>query len=159
MELINNQEEKINALTTRVSFLEQAMQDSQMSTIIPSNISELLSKKNGMTQALFQKFMLNDFWFQFYKDKSSETTAGTTNSVKDILINQMQVYLDELNLELDKIHRLSLNSIKAHHKKTVPNVICCFKNHSFKEKLYAKRKMIFEKIKQSMNFHVSLTKE
>ena len=45
MELINNQEEKINALTTRVSFLEQAMQDSQMSTIIPTNISELLSKK------------------------------------------------------------------------------------------------------------------
>ena len=39
LELINKQEEKITALTTRVAFLEQAMQESQSSTIIATNTS------------------------------------------------------------------------------------------------------------------------
>ena len=64
-------------------------------------------------------------------------------------------------MEFDKIHRLPLNSTKrkTQYRKTVPNVICHFKSHGFKGKLYAKRKMIYEKSKQTMNFHVSLTKE
>ena len=64
-------------------------------------------------------------------------------------------------MEFDKIHRLPLNSTKSktQYRKTVPNIICRFKSHSFRGKLYAKQKMIYEKSKQTMNFHVSLTKE
>ena len=61
-------------------------------------------------------------------------------------------------MEFDKVHRLLLNSTKTQHRKAVPNVICRFKSHSFRGKLYAKRKMIYERSKQIMNFHVSLTK-
>ena len=96
----------------------------------------------------------------FAKNKSSKTTAKTTNFVKDILINQLEIDPDKFNMELDKVHKLPLNSTKkTQHRETVLNVICCFKTHSFREKLYAKRKMIYKKSKQTMNFHVSLTKE
>ena len=45
LELINKQEEKINALTTTVAFLEQAMRESQSSAIIATNTSELLGEE------------------------------------------------------------------------------------------------------------------
>lgn len=45
-----------------------------------------------------------------------------------------------LNMELDKVHRLLLS-------------------HNFSEKLYAKRKMIYKRSKQTINFRVSFTKE
>ena len=87
--------------------------------------------------------MLDDFWFGLSKNMSSKTAAETTSSVKDILINQLQIDIDELNLKLDKVHRLALNYTKTELKKTVPNVLCCFKSYSFSIKLYAKQKMIY----------------
>ena len=69
------------------------------------------------------------------KNKSSKTAAETSNSVKDILINQLQKDPDELDMELDKVHRLPLSSSKSkgQHRKTVPNITCCFKSHSFRK--------------------------
>ena len=97
----------------------------------------------------------------FAKNKSSETAAKTTTSVKYILINQLQIDPDNLNMELDKIHRLPLDSTesKKQPRKRLSNVIYRLKIHCFREKLHAKRKMIYEKSKQTINFHVSLTKE
>lgn len=66
---------------------------------------------------------------------------------------------DELNIVVHKVHRLPLNSTKTQYRKAVPNVIFCLKSHSFREKLHAKRKMIYERSEETMNFHVSLTKE
>ena len=139
LELINKQEEKINALTTRVAFLEQAMQESQSSTIIATNTSKLLSKEIEQLKQYSRHSCLMISGLSFAKNKSSKTTAKTTNSVKDILINQLEIDPDKFNMELDKVHKLPLSSTKkTQHRETVLNVICCFKTHSFREKLYAK---------------------
>ena len=47
------------------------------------------------------------------KNKSFKTAAETSNSVKDILINQLQKDPDELNIELDKVHILPLSFSKS----------------------------------------------
>ena len=53
----------------------------------------------------------------FRSNKSSKTAAETTNSAKDILINQLQIDRDELITEPDKVFRLPLNSTKTQNKK------------------------------------------
>ena len=59
--------------------------------------------------------MISDISFR--SNTSSKTAAETTNSAKDILINQLQIDGDELIIELDKVHRLPLNSTKTQYKK------------------------------------------
>ena len=45
----------------------------------------------------------------FQKNNSSKMAAKTTNFVKDMLINELKIDCDKLNMELDKVYRLSLN--------------------------------------------------
>ena len=134
------------------------MQESQTSTITATNTRKLLSKEIKQLKQCSRCSCLMISGLSYAKNKCSETAAKTTNSVKDILINHLEIDPDKLNMELNKVHRLPLNSVKSKTQcgKTVLNVICCFKSHSIRDKLYEKWKMIYEKSKQTMN---SLTKK
>lgn len=59
-----------------------------------------------MTEAVF-RVMISGIIFQ--KSNSSKMAAKTTNFVKDMLINELKIDCDKLNMELDKVYRLSLN--------------------------------------------------
>ena len=59
-----------------------------------------------MTEAVF-RVMISGIISQ--KNNSSKMAAKTTNFVKDMLINELKIDCDKLNMELDKVYRLSLN--------------------------------------------------
>ena len=114
------------------------MQESQNSTITATNTSKLFSKEIKQLKQYSRCSCLMISGLSYAKNKCSKTAVKTTNSVTDILINHLEIDPDELNMELDKVHRLPLNSVKSKTQcgKTVLNVICCFKSHSIGEKLY-----------------------
>ena len=133
------------------------MRESLSSAIIATNTSELLSKEIEQLKEYSRRSCLMSFGISFPKNNSSATAAATSNSVKDFLINQLQIDPEELNIKPDKVHKLPLTSAKTQYKKTVLNVICCFKSHCFREKLHVNQKMIYKRSKQTTNFHCSLT--
>ena len=135
------------------------MRESLSSAIIATNTSELLSKEIEQLKEYSRRSCLMSFGISFPKNNSSATAAATSNSVKDFLINQLQIDPEELNIKPDKVRKLPLTSAKTQYKKTVPNVICCFKSHCFREKLHVNQKMIYKRSKQTTNFHASLTNE
>ena len=116
------------------------MREPLSSAIIATNTSELLSKEIEQLKEYSRRSCLMSFGISFPKNNSSATAAATSNSVKDFLINQLQIDPEELNIKPDKVHKLPLTSAKTQYKKTVPNVICCFKSHCFREKLHVNQK-------------------
>ena len=92
------------------------MKISSLASLTPK-ASLLASKETERLKQYSKCSCLVIFGLRFPKDQSSETTVEITNSVKDILINQLQIDPDELNMELDKVHRLRLSSTKIQQRK------------------------------------------
>ena len=81
------------------------MEESQSTAIIAINTSEPRNKEIKRLNQYSRCSFLMVSGLSFQKNKSLETTAETTNSVKDILANQLQIDPDELNMKFGKAHR------------------------------------------------------
>ena len=92
--------------------------------------------------------------------KNKETAAETTEKVKGILTDSLHIDPTELNNEIDKVHRLPLTNKQKQIEKTssTPNIMCKFKTHSYREKLFSEKNELYNNSNKKIKFHVSLTK-
>ena len=78
---------------------------------------------------------------------------------EELLSDSLHIAPTELNNEIDKVYRLPLtNKQKQTEKTATPNIICKFKTHSYREKLFSKENELYNNSNKKIKFHVSLTK-
>ena len=92
--------------------------------------------------------------------KNKETAAETTEKMKKFLTDSPHIDPTELNNEIDKVHRLPLTNKQKQIEKTssTPNIMCKFKTHSYREKLFSEKNELYNNSNKKIKFHVSLTK-
>ena len=87
--------------------------------------------------------------------KSAEETE---TKVLELFSRELGINENDFDYELDKAHRLPINPTKSTRRNSPPNIICKFRTHRFREKLYSQKKKIHRSTNRKINFHVSLTK-
>ena len=95
---------------------------------------------------------------QLPPNKTSEKAEETETKVRELFSRELGVNKDDFDYELDKDHRLPINSTKSTRRNSPPNIICRFPTHRFREQRYSQKKKIYGSNNRKINFPVSLTK-
>ena len=157
--IIQRQDQKIQNLTNRVNSLEQLVYEWRSDALLSKRTSELLAREVDRLKQYSRRSCLVISAVKLPEGKNKETEAETTEKVKEFLTDSLDINPTELNNEIDKVHRLPLTNKQEHTEKTsTPNIICKFKTHSYREKLFSKRNELHNNSNKKIKFHVSLTK-
>ena len=159
MSIIQRQDQKIQNLTNRLNNLEQLVYEWQSDALLSKRTSKLLSREVDRLKQYSRQSCLVISGVKLPEGKNKETAAEATEKVKELLTDSLHIDPTEFNNEIDKVHRLPLiNKQKQTEKTSTPNIICKFKTHSYREKLFSKRNEIHNNSNKKIKFHVSLSK-
>ena len=159
MSIIQRQDQKIQNLTNRLNNLEQLVYEWQSDALLSKRTSKLLSREVDRLKQYSRQSCLVISGVKLPEGKNKETAAEATEKVKELLTDSLHINPTEFNNEIDKVHRLPLiNKQKQTEKTSTPNIMCKFKTHSYREKLFSKRNEIRNNSNKKIKFHVSLTK-
>ena len=159
MSIIQIQDQKIQNLTNCLNNLEQLVHEWQSDALLSKCPSELLAREVDRLKQYSRRSCLVISGVKLPEGKSKETAAETTEKVKELLSGSLHIDPTELNNEIDKVHPLPLtNKQKQTEKTSTPNIICKFKTHSYREKLFSKKNELYNNSNKKIKFHVSLTK-
>ena len=138
MSIIQIQDQKIQNLTNRLSNLEQLVHEWQSDSLLSKCTSKLLAREADCLKHYSRRSCLVISGVKLPEGKSKETAAETTEKVKEPLSDSLHIDPTELNNEIDKVHRLPLTNKQKQTEKTLtPKIICKFKTHSYREKLFS----------------------
>ena len=160
MSAIQLQDQKIQNLTNHLNNLEQLVHEWQSDGLLSKRTSELLAREINRFKQYSRRSCLVISCVKLPEDKKKETAAETTEKVKELLPDSLHIDPTEPNNEIDKVHRLPLTNKQKQTEKTssTPNIICKFKTHSYREKLFSKKNELYNNKNKKIKFHVSLTK-
>ena len=74
------------------------------------------------------------------QNKTSEKAAETVTNVLELFWQELGISENDFDYELDKGHRLPINSTELTRSNSPPNIICKFRTHRFREQLYSQKK-------------------
>ena len=93
-------------------------------------------------EAVFKEVVLSYFRCRI-TTKTSKKAEETETKVQDLFSRELGVNKDDFDYELNKAHRLPINSAESTRHNSPPNIICKFRTHRFREQLYSQKKKIY----------------
>ena len=90
-------------------------------------------------EAVFKEVVLSYFRCGI-TTKTSQKAEETETKVQDLFSRELGVNKDDFDYELNKAHRLPINSAESTRHDSPPNIICKFRVHRFREQLYSQKK-------------------
>ena len=115
-------------------------QDEKIQSLIAMNTSDLLKLELDKLKQCSRRSCLVVSGVELPRNKTSEKAEETGTKVRELFLRELGVNEDDFDYELDKAHRLPINSNESTRRNSPPNIICKFRTHRFEEQLYSQKK-------------------
>ena len=135
IDTVNSQDEKMQSLTKRLLYLESTIRETQSQNLITTNTSDLLKLELEKLKQYSRRSCLVIPGVELPRNKTSEKAEETETKVWELFSCELGVNEYDFDYELDKAHRLPINSTESTRRNSPRNIICKFRTHHFIEQL------------------------